>query len=211
MLINMNASEEDLIKVVKLHKQQYSRLHFTSLFPDDLLFRYYKHFLRDGCGIVTCRLNADMNSDVDGFVACGENVPQKIALFKKNSRVALLKTALQNPLATAKKIIGAVYYKFFDSPVAVAEAPFLIISIVSNKMVRGIGEILLKKCCDVAKGMGHKVIGLYVRVSNLGALKFYLRNGFKIMGYNSGQYYMEMEVSSSASKFTDPANLVSDE
>ena len=60
--------------------------------------------------------------------------------------------------------------------------------------MNGIGESLLNRAKVLCKEDGYDVIGLYVRTSNLRAVKFYIGNGFLILGYTSGQYYMEANV-----------------
>jgi|GEM_PF-2416422 len=194
MLAVNTASESNLSDIVALHKQQYSRSHFTSLLPDHVLGRYYEYFLRDKCVIIISEAKDGDKTTINGFVACGEEIPNKIAVFKKANRAGLFLAALLNLSTAVKKVIGDIYYKFFDMPVTFTEAKFLIISIVSKRTTKGIGKALLEKCCAVAINMGHSSIGLYVRVCNLGALKFYLRNGFLIIGYVAGQFYMELKI-----------------
>ncbi|WP_404799002.1 GNAT family N-acetyltransferase [Arcobacter porcinus] len=103
----------------------------------------------------------------------------------------IFKTAVLNPLVISKKIIISIFNKFFDNRTNFKEANFLILSIVSSGEEKGMGSLILNYIKNYALKNNINKIGLYVRISNIQAINAYLKNDFKIVGYTSGQYYME--------------------
>lgn len=84
-----------------------------------------------------------------------------------------------------------LFNKCFDVKVPYEETSFLILSIVSTNKEKGLGSFLLEYVKNYT--IENKIfnIGLYVRISNITAINTYLKNNYKILGYASGQYYME--------------------
>lgn len=65
-----------------------------------------------------------------------------------------------------------------------------IISIAVKKAARnlGVGSILLKEAINYLFSKGMNEVKLHVRVSNKGAIEFYKRNGFEIVGRINNYY-----------------------
>lgn len=187
-------AQTDLRGLVSVHKKAYSEAHFTSRFSPELLERYYGHFLGDQC-FVTKAVPAGGAGVPVGFVVSGLGIGARIAAFKHDSRGAILGTVLRHPMAAARKVVSDLYYRLFDSVYAYQECPYLILSIASDRSLPGIGAALLKHAVETAKSIGCNAVGLYVRVSNVKAIDFYLKNGFVVKGYSSGQFYLEAATS----------------
>lgn len=185
----------DLPGLVAVHKKAYSDAHFTSRFSPELLERYYGHFLDEQCFVTKVVPAGTADAKPVGFVVSGLGIGARIAAFKRESRAEILGTALRHPAAAARKVISDLYYRLFDSVYAYRECPYLILSIASDRSLPGIGAALLKHAVETAKSVGCNAIGLYVRVSNVKAIDFYLKNGFVVKGYSSGQFYLEAATS----------------
>ncbi|MCT7911799.1 GNAT family N-acetyltransferase [Arcobacter lacus] len=182
------ANEQDLVYISKIHKSSYSKIHFTSYFSLDLTEKYYSYFINNKDSKIFVLTK---NEEFLGFIVCGENISKQLTLFKKEQRLEILKTAILNPWVVSKKIITSVFNKFFDIQTNFNETNFLILSIVSSGQEKGLGSLLLEHLKNYGLKNGINKIGLYVRISNISAINAYLKNGYKIVGYTSGQYYME--------------------
>lgn len=189
------ATEADLQGLVSVHKKAYSDAHFTSRFSRELLERYYAHFFGSECFVTKAVPAGNAAAAPVGFVVSGLGIGARIAAFKRECRTAIVGTVFKHPLAAARKIISDVYYRFFDSPYAYQECPYLILSIASDRSLPGIGAALMKHAMESARSIGCTAVGLYVRVSNIRAIVFYLDNGFVVKGYSSGQFYLEAPIS----------------
>lgn len=188
------ATPEDLPVLATVHKKVYSSEHFTSNFSHALLEAYYGSFFGSQCFIIKFLQNENNLSDIRGFVVFGADIPGRIKSFKRNHRFPIYWTVLRNPLAAFRKIAETIYHRLFGVIVPFQQCPFLILSIASDRSVPKIGASLLGYSKEMAQSLNYDTIGLYVRVSNINAISFYLNNGFKIMGYESGQFYMEAKI-----------------
>lgn len=189
----VSANADDAWDFADLHRKCYaSETHFIACFPRDLLGDYYRLFLEGG--FVVIKAKASMGDRINGFVVAGSGLAEKISFFKKNNKKRILKTAALHPRTFLKKIIEILFYRYRGASAFFEPCPFLILSIVSDRTEPGIGAALLKKTQELCRQSGNEKIGLYVRVDNLRALHFYLKNSFMIKGYTTGQFYMEAEV-----------------
>jgi ribosomal protein S18 acetylase RimI-like enzyme len=182
------AKEQDLKYIAEIHRNSYSKIHFTSYFSLELTQKYYSYFINNtDSKIFVLR----KKQEILGFVVCGINISSRLTLFKKEQRLEIFKTAIFNPFVVFKKIIVSVFNKFFDVQTNFNETDYLILSIVSSGKEKGLGSLLLEHVGNCEQKNNVNKIGLYVRISNIVAINAYLKNGYKIIGYVSGQYYME--------------------
>ncbi|GAB7543288.1 GNAT family N-acetyltransferase [Cupriavidus ulmosensis] len=189
------ATQQDLPSLAAVHKKVYSEAHFTSRFSSELLERYYGHFFDSDCFVVKALPDDGSSTLPIGFVVSGFGMGGRIAAFKREQRSAILLTALANPVAASAKVLADVFYRFFDTKHPYQESRFLILSIASDRSRPGIGAALLEQAKQKSKAIGCDAVGLYVRVSNVKAIRFYLDHGFVIKGYSAGQFYLEAATS----------------
>lgn len=180
-------TQEDLPSIAKLHKQVFSATHFTSFFSEALLCSYYRCFFATGISFI----KAVEQGKIVGFLVCGENIGEKIALFKNKNKFDLLMTAFTNPFPAVRRIVSGIFYRLFQGCQKIDEDEFLILSIASDQSNKGIGKSLLRKADELGLSANMNWAGLYVRVENIRAINFYLMNGYSIVCYNCGQYYMK--------------------
>jgi len=184
------ANEADLKKIAQIHKEVYSKSHFTSLFSIELLIEFYSYYLKNGSSII---LSLNDNQEIEGFIVFGVEIANKIQTFKSREKLNIWITAIKNPLVSIKKVTRSVYNRLFDKGSDFTETDYLILSIAVATQRKGIGSLLLREVNKRGNELNFQKIGLYVRVGNTMALNLYLKNGYKIISYLQGQYYMEKE------------------
>lgn len=184
------AKKEDLKEIAKVHKIAYSKLHFTALFPENLLEKYYGFFLDNEASILLLK-NSEGN--IAGFVVSGINLAKKIKQFKSEKKYYIFLTALLHPVSTIRKLINSLYYILFEKAIPFDETDFLILSIAVVKKQEGTGNILLAEVSKLSKKKKYNKIGLYVRTGNIQAINAYLKDKYRIKGYCAGQFYMEKQ------------------
>lgn len=186
----IRATKDDLENIAKVHKKVYSKSHFTSLFSLELLEIFYSYFLNNDSSIL---LAVDDQKNIQGFIVSGIDISDKINKFKSEEKFNIWLTAILHPITATKKMMAQIYNKLFVPYKKYDEADYLILSIAVLAQRKGIGSLLLKEVTLISQEQGHKNLGLYVRVGNVSALNLYLKDNYKIIAYNSNQYYMERE------------------
>lgn len=196
------ADSSDLAKLAHIHKVAYSRSHFTSLFSEETLARYYKYFIgSDSTILLACELVAYVDSagsqgnseKILGFAAFGEKIPEKISRFKRDCICEILLTSIQHPIKSTFKLFSSLVSRFSKKE-ACDYSEFLIVSVAVEYPQRGVGKFLLRGISELASHEGKKSIGLFVNTSNIRALNTYLSFGYRILCFDSGQYYMELSL-----------------
>lgn len=191
------ATTDDLPTVARIHKIAYSRSHFTTLLPDEVLVRYYGYFLDGGSEICLALDGAEDSKlanrtvgEVHGFAVFGEGIPERITRFKRECFWDIFFTSLRHPWSAAKKALFVAFARLAKRP-AYAPAAFLLLSIAVAVPRCGIGSRLLTALLEAARQRGSNKIGLYVNADNVSALNIYLSAGFSVIDSQGGQYYME--------------------
>ena len=165
-------------------------MHFTALFSENLLEKYYGFFLDNEASILLLK-NSEGN--IAGFVVSGINLAKKIKQFKSEQKYYIFLTALLHPVSTIRKLINSLYYILFEKAIPFDETDFLILSIAVVKKHEGTGNILLAELSKLSKKKKYNKIGLYVRTGNIQAINAYLKDKYRIKGYCAGQFYMEKQ------------------
>lgn len=184
----VKATIDDINEIAIVHKNAFSKSHFTSFFSIQLLEKYYAYFLE---GDSETWLQKDDDGTILGFVIFGKNLDVKIKEFKFQYKMEIIKTALLNPTASIIKLFSNVYYRFFSIIDSFEEAESMILSIAVNGRGKGTGSKLLSFVSEYNTKKNVDGVGLYVRVDSTYAVNFYLKNNYRILGYTSGLYYME--------------------
>jgi ribosomal-protein-alanine N-acetyltransferase len=81
-------------------------------------------------------------------------------------------------------VVGYIFIRFIPD-----EAHLMNLAVHHDFRRRGIATTLMNSVMSELKGKDCRFLSLEVRVSNLIAIKFYERNGFKIVGFRR-KYYM---------------------
>lgn len=187
------ATDRDLLAMAKVHRAAYGAGHFLALLPETTLAEYYRLFLGGGSQAIVAEAPASDGSagSLAGFAVFGGSIEPRIEQFKREQRIAILRTALTHPVIAARKVMfSAIGTGVRSTPHEPAQ--WLLLSIAVSRGRRGVGTTLLRETLRVAAMNGQERFGLYVRHSNLGAVNAYLRAGFRIVASVSDQYYMEI-------------------
>ena len=150
---------------------------------------YYELFICEDSKILIFK----EEKKIAGFIVFGRNIPEKINHFKKNNKVAILVSALKNPLSSIKIFFKKVINYEKDN-FNFSESNFILLSIASSSPGKKIGFSLMKAMIEEASYNKESKIGLYVNTSNLNALNLYLGFDFKIINIFSNQFYMELKL-----------------
>lgn len=187
-----HATLVDLPVLAHIHKQAYSRNHFTALLSNEALIKYYGYFLNEGSEILLA-LNKDSSGieSVLGFAVYGRGIPEQIKRFKRAAFKDILMTSLRYPINALHKLAIAFWIKVRPRSER-APANFLLLSIAVRDRGFGIGGFLLKAMLINAQKNNENIIGLYVNANNLSAINAYFSTGFILKYYQNDQYYMEV-------------------
>lgn len=197
------ATESDLPEMARIHRAAYGAGHFLALLPESVLAEYYRLFLDGGSCAVVAEVPSETGgpATLAGFAVFGGNIESRIARFKREQRLAILRTALANPVTALRKAM-LVLFGHRDAAGAHEAAPWLLLSIAVTGTTKGVGSVLLERMIRTAESDGQPLLGLYVRHSNLRAVNAYLRAGFRIVASVADQYYMEITLHPSHSTGT---------
>lgn len=187
------AIEADLESIAKVHLAAYSKSHFTSLLPANVLISYYGIFLRGGVEVIVAT-EASNPDDIVGFAVFGRNVPQLIAKFKQRHRSDILRTSIAHPVTAVRKAIN-LFAKRRSPSADHLPCNLLLLSIASNLPRAGVGGILLETLSEKASAQREAKVGLYVNADNVGAMNAYVKDGFRFICLIHDQYYMEKALS----------------
>jgi len=185
------AGEKDLSVIAEIHKQAYSRSHFTTLLPAAVLEDYYRLFLGGGAEILLCETQY---GDVLGFAVYGFRIAERIAVFKHEARRRIAWTAAKYPIRSFRKAASNFLGRLRTSEAGQEVSPFLLLSIAVSTKGRGVGGELLREMLVRAEDQGVDRVGLYVNVDNLTAINRYFLSGFSIKAMSVNQYYMEYRI-----------------
>ncbi|GLS89610.1 hypothetical protein GCM10007916_06770 [Psychromonas marina] len=184
----IKATIDNIDEIATIHKNAFSKSHFTSFFSLSLLEKYYEFFLE---GDSETWLQKNDEGEILGFVVFGENLGNTIKEFKSQYKTEIIKTAVLNPAASISKVLSNVYYRFLSKNDSFDETKSLILSIAVNGKGKGTGSKLLSFVSEYNTKKNLNEVGLYVRADSAYAVNFYLKNEYKIQAYTSGLYYME--------------------
>jgi ribosomal protein S18 acetylase RimI-like enzyme len=188
------ATVSDLPALARIHKQTYSRKHFTALLSNETLEKYYAFFLAERSEILLAVRRESSGAEMPlGFAVYGRGIPERIKRFKHEASKDILMTSLRHPVLAIQKVAGVLRSKLSGRKVY-APADFLLLSIAVSQKSCGIGGMLLKAMLAAAQEINTKTMGLYVNVDNLGAINAYYAAGFRMRNYSNRQYYMEVSL-----------------
>ncbi|MHA2797720.1 N-acetyltransferase [Vibrio harveyi] len=177
----MHVKKETLLRdgdikiIANIHKRNYPKGHLTSNFNESLLFEYYKIICQMSDSIVIAR---DNDGIIVGFAFVGKNFANLMQNFFKANKFAIIKFSMLNAFC----VLAFFFAKFLNkTKYFKSSSTIRLLSIVTEQQgtaVRGVGTKIINFICqDVCK---EEIVGLSVKVSNLNALNFYIRNGFLI-------------------------------
>lgn len=175
------ATPADLPQIAKIHYAAFGNDHFTSIFPQDLLEKFYEEVLKDSPDSYVGLYDGQVTS----FVITGAHTAAGVKRFTKRNKARLMGLMLRHPKHLAEKIKIKLFPPRFNS-----STPYRLMSIgVSPSFQgKGIGRFLLLNLDRILVEKGITQFGLSVRRSNKRALQFYERQGF----VNEGETWLSV-------------------
>lgn len=165
---------EDLDAVAQINKVSYNEDHFTSRFPLNMLRSYYEYILKLNEYAYVAVGDA---GEVVGFVIGGQKTKEAINRYIKRNFIKLVGVILCNPSFIVPKMKGLFNRK--PSKVSEAKTRLLSIAIADRFKGKGVGAKLIE---GFEKGLLEKEVRLYglsVHKSNIIAVKFYEKIGYR--------------------------------
>ena len=191
MLDCIDINYEHLKSVASIHSTSYPEDHVSGSMTQQLIVDYYTEFLSGENFFYGC-VSDSLNRELLGFVVFGKGLPDRVTKFKRNNRLSLIIFFLSH-LNIFYRLIFKRLVASFQRKDNFEEAENLILSIAVKKGASGVGPFLMDAIDKCYKKNEVSKLGLYVACSNVRALNFYYKNGFKVKAFVSGQYYMEKE------------------
>jgi len=185
-LVNSDNVLDYIDAIAEIHHLAYDDGHFTSLFSLGVLKNYYLELI--SYSDVTIVVIDD--NRVVGFLISGQHVSKGIASFIKHKRFYLANILLRNPRFLFQKLVTTFYSKLFSSTPTKASFRLLSIAVSSQIQSNGAGAFLLAELEALLKRENIAEYGLSVRLSNIRALNFYIKNGFVLEKSSNGTCYM---------------------
>ena len=180
---------DKLEEAAAIHAASYPADHVSGSMGHDLIVEYYSGFLTGKNFFLGC-VSEDSITELMGFVVFGKGLPLKITEFKSKNRSKLIKFFLSNPRVFFRFLLKR-FAGYIQKSDRFDEAENIILSIVVRENVVGAGSFLMGLVDDYCATNNVCKLGLYVSCSNVRALNFYYKTGFKVRAFVSGQYYME--------------------
>jgi ribosomal protein S18 acetylase RimI-like enzyme len=181
------AAENDLARVAKLHREQFSD-HFLGCYPTHVIKEFYRQFLDD------CIFNvAYLHGNLAGFVMGGETniLKQRRALFVRRNWLKLLFATILLPRLWLPAISRARGLRITDRHHAGFEssAKSRLLSIAVSDSAKGAGVAGALVESFERSLLATRLYGLSVHEDNERAIGFYAKKGFVEEGRRSGSVF----------------------
>lgn len=189
------ATNEDLIKIAQIHKEQFPT-HYLGQFNKSLLVRFYSYLL-DGKNIFVVAEDGDQ---ILGFVVGGEwkYIESKLNRFIKENVMRYAWQIVIHPrtwLKSVRKFIGLFYRPKHDYILLDDVEKYTLLSIATAKRSqgKGIGSGLIDAFNDEMKQISNRYF-LSVQDNNENAIRFYGKKGFVVANQIPGELQMILEL-----------------
>ena len=180
-MIIRNIINEDIDELVRLHKSIFSKNHFSSNFPLNLLKKYFFELFNH----YEYKLLAIENGAILGYLIAGIKPEYPINKFIKKNIIRILFVLLYNPKYLIEKIyqviskIGKTTNITYENSVSV-----YLIAVKPDTQNKGIGRQLLHFFEDILMQRKIYHYTLSVRIKNSSSIEFYKKNKFTEINRN---------------------------
>ena len=192
-------TEADLDAVASLHLASYHDDHFTSRLPRKLLRNYYGEIIKLN-PFSYIALSEDGQQPL-GFVVGGLHTQDGINAFVRNNMLALIPVVIKHPTFLVRRLVKRLK-RHSQQRTSNVKLRLLSIAVSAQSQSRGTGQALLRQ---FEQGLCSQCIseyGLSVHSTNVKAIKFYLRENFRIE-FDTGEakyYFKSLPVETLAGK-----------
>ncbi len=190
-MIVRKAKIDDIKSICTLHQYAFNSDYFTSTFSPKMLTNFYTMLLK----------NNDYNyialDDKDnplGFIVAGYRTGATVNLFIKKNIISLSIILLMNPKFLFQKLKILLRRNSPNDFVSKAKLRLLAIGVKKDSENKGVGTQLIQFMDHDLIQNGENVYGLSVKKDNTNAIKFYLKNNFKVEREERNSIYYVKEI-----------------
>ena len=173
--------QRDLQSIAHIHKNVFSKEHFTSHFSVKMLFDYYTEILR----LNPSSYLGEIDKEILGFVFSGRNTAASINRYIYRNCLKLTAIILRHPGFLIEKINARVERRFNSH----ADFRLLSIAVAGKQQSANIGGDLPNSVESSLRHDGIHEIGISVRKQNTKARNFYENYGFVQEGQTRYLYH----------------------
>ncbi|WP_337872179.1 GNAT family N-acetyltransferase [Ignavibacterium sp.] len=174
-ILQLNNDENTLAQIVRLHKLLFDKEHFTALFNEQLLEKYFTELLSKS----SYKIAAYHNEEMVGYLIAGENLDNALKKFSKENFIKILLVLLLNPRFLFEKISDALSKFFYQRRKSSAPMRLFLIASKHNENIKGVGKLLVESFENYLIEHNVNTYGLSVRKHNKTAIGFYKKIGLK--------------------------------
>ena len=186
------AKIDDINSICTLHQYAFNSDYFTSTFSQKMLINFYTMLLKNNDYNY---IAIDDKNNPLGFIVAGYKTSATINLFIKKNVLSLSTILLKNPKFLFQKIKILVRRNSSDKFVSKAKLRLLAIGVKKDSENKGIGTHLIQYLDQDLLRNGENIYGLSVKKNNINAIKFYLKNNFKVEKEDKNSIYYIKEIS----------------
>ncbi len=181
------AGIEDINNIIKLHLRSFGKNHFSAIFNEKLLKKYFTKLIRMN---EYCFVYFDTEeSELQSYLIAGFNTSKAVNSFTNENLFPLIITLLKNPSFILEKI-SELYKKVSEkTDKKRVKCRLYLISVDEKHKGKGIGNEITKHLEDELRNDGIDVYGLSVRKDNKSAIGFYKKSGYTFDFENSKSIY----------------------
>lgn len=198
LLTYRTADIDDINKIVAFHINNFPDYYLTQL-GSDLLNKYYYYFINNDNNF--CML-AFYEENMVGLSLFVDKFDEQINSFYKQNIISISKSILLNCLKCNKIILEGTkkrIFSLFKNSISVDLPETTLLSLVVDRESRklGIASNLIMNSEDIL--ISRKIESYYLSVlsDNSGAIEFYKKRGFALIGKDNGLLYLKKEIKGS--------------
>jgi len=166
----------DINQLVEIHKNAFTKEHFTAFFPDELLRKYLLKLIEAN----EYNIGA-YNSEgiMTGFIIAGTKSDIVIKQFTSANLLTIFWQLMKHPFFLIEKIVDLILRFTRSKNISKEQVRLYLFEIDRPYQGEGLGKELLEYFENLLLSKQIFSFGLSVRKKNRRAVNFYERNGFK--------------------------------
>lgn len=165
----------DINQIVEIHKNTFTKEHFTAFFPDELLKKYLLKLIEAN----EYNIGAYNSEDkMVGFIIAGSKSDDVIKEFTSNNLLTIFWQLMKHPFFLIEKIVDLILRVTGSKNISKEKVRIYLFEIDKPYQGEGLGKELLENFETFLLSKQIFSFGLSVRKKNRRAVNFYERNGF---------------------------------
>jgi ribosomal protein S18 acetylase RimI-like enzyme len=166
--------DSDIKDLCLIHKNTFSKDHFSTRFSNKLLENYFRHLIKVNEYSFICK----KQNLLVGYVIGGKNIKTALDNFLKENKNKITLTILKNPSFIYEKVIEFISKILKIEKTSKIPLRLFLIAINPNYRSHGIGKEMIRYFEMILLRDKISEYGLSVRKDNTGAINFYRQLGY---------------------------------